>query len=116
MAIGDGANDVAMIQEAHVGVAISGREGQAAVKSSDYSIAKFKFLKNLLLVHGRRNYRRSSFVILYQFYKNFVLVFPLFYFSFYNAGSGTCLYDSWLIMSYNTLFASLPVIALGALD
>lgn len=40
LAIGDGANDVGMIQTAHVGVGISGNEGLQAANSSDYSIAQ----------------------------------------------------------------------------
>lgn len=58
LAIGDGANDVPMIQSAHVGVGISGKEGMQAVLASDYSIAQFRFLSRLLLVHGRWDYRR----------------------------------------------------------
>ena len=58
LAIGDGANDVNMIQTAHIGVGISGQEGVQAVNSSDYAIAQFRFLKPLLLVHGRSNYIR----------------------------------------------------------
>uniref|UniRef100_A0A670J5J9 Phospholipid-transporting ATPase n=1 Tax=Podarcis muralis TaxID=64176 RepID=A0A670J5J9_PODMU len=73
LAIGDGANDVSMIQTAHVGVGISGNEGLQAANSSDYSIAQFKYLKNLLLVHGAWNYSRIAKCILYCFYKNIVL-------------------------------------------
>lgn len=58
LAIGDGANDVAMIQEAHIGIGITGKEGLQAARSSDYSIAQFRFLVKLLLVHGRWNYIR----------------------------------------------------------
>jgi phospholipid-translocating ATPase len=60
LAIGDGANDVAMIQEAHVGVGIAGVEGRAAVMSSDYAIGQFRFLTRLVLVHGRWSYRRLA--------------------------------------------------------
>jgi magnesium-transporting ATPase (P-type) len=60
LAIGDGANDVPMIQEAQIGVGISGKEGRQAVNSSDFAIAQFRFLVPLLLVHGRWNYRRIS--------------------------------------------------------
>uniref|UniRef100_A0A0D3FUJ4 P-type phospholipid transporter n=1 Tax=Oryza barthii TaxID=65489 RepID=A0A0D3FUJ4_9ORYZ len=48
LAIGDGGNDVRMIQEANIGVGISGREGLQAARAADYSIGKFKFLKRLL--------------------------------------------------------------------
>jgi phospholipid-translocating ATPase len=56
LAIGDGANDVPMIQSAHVGIGLSGKEGLQACNSSDYSIAQFRFLSRLLLVHGRNSY------------------------------------------------------------
>ena len=69
LAIGDGANDVSMIQAAHVGVGISGMEGMQAARSADVSIGQFKFLKKLLLVHGAWSYQRLSNAILYSFYK-----------------------------------------------
>ena len=53
LAIGDGANDVAMIQAAHIGVGIKGEEGVQAVNSSDYALAQFRFLSPLVLKHGR---------------------------------------------------------------
>merc|ERR1712226_1778194 len=70
LAIGDGANDVAMIQAAHVGVGISGQEGMQAANSADFAIAQFRFLQELLLVHGRQMYRRMATLINYIFYKN----------------------------------------------
>jgi len=69
LSIGDGANDVAMIQEAHVGVGIAGVEGRAAVMSSDYAIGQFRFLTRLILVHGRWSYRRLAETIANFFYK-----------------------------------------------
>lgn len=74
LAIGDGANDVAMILAAHVGVGILGKEGQQAARSADYAIGQFRFLKPLLFFHGREAYRRNSYFILYNFYKNFLYV------------------------------------------
>lgn len=68
-AIGDGANDVSMIQEAHVGFGIFGKEGRNAALSSDFCFAKFKFLRRALLVHGYLYYTRASLLVLYFFYK-----------------------------------------------
>ena len=68
-AIGDGANDVSMIQEAHVGIGIFGKEGRNAARSADFAFAKFKFLKRLLLVHGYLYYTRAGYLIQYFFYK-----------------------------------------------
>ena len=82
LAIGDGANDVNMITAAHIGIGISGLEGQQAARAADYSIGQFRFLKNLMFVHGREAYRRNSYMILYMFYKNVLYVLPLFYFGF----------------------------------
>ena len=42
--MGDGANDCNMIQEAHVGVGLYGKEGMRAVQSSDYALVNFKSL------------------------------------------------------------------------
>lgn len=72
LAIGDGANDVSMIQMADVGVGICGQEGMQAVMASDFAIAKFKILEKLLLVHGHLNYDRLAKLIIYFFYKNAV--------------------------------------------
>lgn len=67
LAIGDGANDVSMIQAAHVGVGISGVEGLQAARSADIAISQFRFLKKLLLVHGAWSYQRLSKLILCTF-------------------------------------------------
>jgi phospholipid-translocating ATPase len=72
LAIGDGANDVSMIQMADVGVGICGQEGMQAVMASDFAIAKFRILEKLLLIHGHLNYDRLARLIIYFFYKNAV--------------------------------------------
>ena len=79
MAIGDGANDVNMITAAHVGIGIRGVEGQQAARAGDYAIGEFKFLRRLLLFHGRENYRRNSYLVCYNFFKNICLVLPQFW-------------------------------------
>jgi phospholipid-transporting ATPase len=88
LAIGDGANDVNMILQAHVGVGILGKEGQQAARSADYAIGQFKFLKPLLFIHGREAYRRNSMLIKYTFYKNVLYVITQYYFGFFSAFSG----------------------------
>lgn len=57
-----------MIQAAHVGVGISGQEGMQAVMASDFAIAQFRFLTDLLLVHGRWSYLRISKVNCFPFF------------------------------------------------
>jgi len=77
-----------MIQQAHLGIGIMGKEGTQAVLASDYAIAQFRFLSKLILVHGRWGYRRIANFIFYYFYKNVTVVFTELYFSFYNGFSG----------------------------
>ena len=60
LAIGDGANDVNMIEAAHVGVGIKGKEGMRASQASDYSISEFRSLWKLVLYYGRQNYMRNA--------------------------------------------------------
>ncbi|XP_057482222.1 probable phospholipid-transporting ATPase 8 [Actinidia eriantha] len=116
LSIGDGANDVGMLQEADIGVGISGVEGMQAVMSSDYAIAQFRFLERLLLVHGHWCYRRISMMICYFFYKNIAFGFTLFWFEAYASFSGQPAYNDWYMSFYNVFFTSLPVIALGVFD
>ncbi|KAK4781401.1 hypothetical protein SAY86_015503 [Trapa natans] len=116
LAIGDGANDVGMLQEADIGIGISGYEGMQAVMSSDIAVAQFRFLERLLLVHGHWCYRRISSMICYFFYKNLAFGFTLFYFEAYASFSGQAAYNDWYLSLYNVFFTSLPVIALGVFD
>ncbi|EJD08415.1 calcium transporting ATPase [Fomitiporia mediterranea MF3/22] len=116
LAIGDGANDVSMIQAAHVGVGISGVEGLQAARSSDVAISQFRYLKKLLLVHGAWSYRRLSKLILYSFYKNITLYMTQFWFSFFNNFSGQVSFESWTFSLYNVLFTVLPPLVIGIFD
>lgn len=134
LSVGDGANDVAMIQEADVGVGIAGEEGRQAVMSSDYAIGQFRFLQRLILVHGRWSYRRLAESIANFFYKvfltpqtlfaavlteclqNIVWTFALFWYQIYNNFDITYLFDYTYILLVNLVFTSLAVISMGVLD
>ncbi|KAI3954059.1 hypothetical protein MKW98_017883 [Papaver atlanticum] len=116
LSIGDGANDVSMIQAAHVGVGISGLEGRQAVMASDFAIAQFRFLTDLLLVHGRWSYLRISKVVTYFFYKNLTFTLTQFWFTFQTGFSGQRFYDDWFQSLYNVIFTALPVIMVGLFD
>lgn len=116
LSIGDGANDVAMIQEADVGVGIAGEEGRQAVMSSDYAIGQFRFLQRLVLVHGRWSYRRLGEMIANFFYKNIIWTFTLFWYQIYCNFDMTYLYDFTYITLFNLAFTSVPIILMGVLD
>ncbi|KAK9724312.1 hypothetical protein RND81_05G063200 [Saponaria officinalis] len=113
LAIGDGANDVGMIQEANTGIEISGVEGMQAAMSSDFFNAQFHFLERLLLLHGRWCYRRISMMICYFFYKNITFGLTLFWFETHSAFSAQPAYNDWYMSTYNVFFTALPVIALA---
>ncbi|KAJ7943556.1 Phospholipid-transporting ATPase [Quillaja saponaria] len=116
LSIGDGANDVSMIQAAHVGVGISGMEGMQAVMASDFAIAQFRYLADLLLVHGRWSYLRICKVVTYFFYKNLTFALTQFWFTFQTGFSGQRFYDDWFQSLYNVIFTALPVIIVGLFD
>lgn len=113
LAIGDGANDLAMISASHVGVGISGKEGLQAARVADYAIAQFRFLQRLLLVHGRWNYVRTAKFVLATFWKEMFFYLPTALYQRYNGYTGTSLYESASLTVFNTLFTSLAVIVPG---
>ena len=115
LAIGDGANDVGMIQEAHVGVGISGKEGRQAVNSSDFAISQFRFLEELVLIHGRWNFHRMCSVILFSFYKNALMVGILALYNADTVASGTSFFD-WGLVSMINFVAAVPILFTGVFD
>ncbi|MED6118736.1 putative phospholipid-transporting ATPase 4 [Stylosanthes scabra] len=116
LAIGDGANDVGMIQEADIGVGISGVEGMQAVMASDFAIAQFRFLERLLVIHGHWCYKRIAQMICYFFYKNIAFGLTIFYFEAFAGFSGQSVYDDWYMILFNVVLTSLPVISLGVFE
>lgn len=101
--------------QAHVGVGISGKEGKQAVNASDFAIAQFRFLEDLILVHGRWNFFRLSTVVLFSFYKNAVMAGMLIAYAPQALYSGTPLFDEWLIAMLNFV-AGLPIMVVGLFD
>jgi phospholipid-transporting ATPase len=116
LAIGDGANDVNMILQAHVGVGLLGKEGQQAARSADFAIGQFKFLKPLMFIHGREAYRRNSFLVLYTFYKNILYISPQYVFGFYSYFSAQVLYEPFIYQLYNITFTSIPIMFYALFD
>ncbi|CAH1780605.1 unnamed protein product, partial [Owenia fusiformis] len=115
-AIGDGANDVSMIQEAHVGLGIMGKEGRQAVRCSDYAFPKFQCLQRALLVHGHYYYVRIAYLVQYFFYKNIAFITAQFYYAFFSAFSAQSLFDSYFLMFFNLAFTSLPILIYGLFE
>uniref|UniRef100_A0A672GQK1 Phospholipid-transporting ATPase n=1 Tax=Salarias fasciatus TaxID=181472 RepID=A0A672GQK1_SALFA len=116
LAIGDGANDVSMIQVADVGVGISGQEGMQAVMASDFALPRFRYLQKLLLVHGHWCYSRLANMILYFFYKNAMFVALIFWYQFYCGFSGSAMIDQWYLIFFNLMFSAFPQLITGTLD
>ncbi|KAL0397361.1 UNVERIFIED_CONTAM: Phospholipid-transporting ATPase 1, partial [Sesamum calycinum] len=116
LAIGDGANDVSMIQMADVGIGISGQEGRQAVMASDFAMGQFRFLVPLLLVHGHWNYQRMSYMILYNFYRNAVFVLVLFWYVLFTSFTLTTAITDWSSVLFSVIYTSFPTIVVGILD
>lgn len=105
-----------MIQAAHIGVGISGREGRAAVLASDFAFAQFHYLARLLLVHGRWSYLRNSEVVAYAFYKNLAYCLPNILFAAMSGFSAQPLYTSSLIATFNVVWTSWPTIGFAVFE
>ena len=116
LAIGDGANDVGMITEANVGIGIQGKEGTQAARASDFSIRQFSHLKKLLFYHGRESYRKNSWVILYNFYKNVLFVAPMVWSGFTTLFSGITIYDPIIYQFINIIYTSVPPVWFGVFN
>ncbi|XP_067947974.1 phospholipid-transporting ATPase IF-like isoform X2 [Watersipora subatra] len=115
-AIGDGGNDVSMIQEAHVGIGIMGKEGRQAARSSDFAFGRFRFLQKTILVHGHNYYVRLAILVQYFFYKNVAFITANFWYIFFSAYSATSVYDTLFLTFYNMTFTSLPIYLYGLFE
>ncbi|KAF4674073.1 hypothetical protein FOL47_009752 [Perkinsus chesapeaki] len=116
LAIGDGANDINMIQKAHVGVGIFGQEGYQAAGMADYAISSFKDLYRLLFYHGRWNYERNTHFINIFIYKNYLFTLCQFWFGIVSQFSGQTVFSSFYVMVYNSVFCIVPIFIAALFD
>jgi phospholipid-transporting ATPase len=116
LAIGDGGNDVNMIQQANVGVGIIGMEGLQAANSADFAVPEFKSLEKLLFVYGRNFYQNASFLICFSFYKTFLYTVYQFYHSIYHGFSAKTAHDSWYMDAFNAFWTFPPILFVGIFD
>lgn len=106
LAIGDGGNDVSMIQEAHIGVGIFGKEGTQAARAADYAMGEFKHLLRLTAVHGRYSGVRTSGMINLSFYKNIFFTMTQVFFQGFCFATGTTFNNQWITSAFNVLVTS----------
>uniref|UniRef100_A0A6B2KYB5 Phospholipid-transporting ATPase n=1 Tax=Arcella intermedia TaxID=1963864 RepID=A0A6B2KYB5_9EUKA len=116
LAIGDGGNDVSMLQQAQVGVGILGREGNQASRAADFAVPQFRCLGRLLLIHGRYSLLRNTKLIYQFFYKNLCSFMPSVWFAFVSGASGVTPFDPWSMLFYNTIYTALPYLSLGLFE
>lgn len=101
--IGDGGNDVNMIQTANVGIGIEGREGKQASLAADFSITSFHHLSSLLLVHGRHSYKASARLSQFVIHRGLILSLVQFFFSLSFFSAAIPLFSGWLMVGYGTM-------------
>lgn len=111
-AIGDGGNDVSMIQAADVGLGIVGKEGKQASLAADFSINQFSYIAPLLLWHGRNSYKRSAHLSQFIIHRGLVISFIQAIFSAIFYFAAIAIYQGWLIVGYSTVFTMAPVFSL----
>ncbi|EMD34906.1 aminophospholipid-transporting P-type ATPase [Gelatoporia subvermispora B] len=110
--IGDGGNDVSMIQAADVGVGIVGKEGKQASLAADFSVTQFSFLTKLLLWHGRNSYRRSAKLAQFVIHRGLIISVMQAVFSAIFYFAPIALYQGWLMVGYATVYTMAPVFSL----
>ena len=116
LGIGDGANDVGMLQASDVGIGVVGSEGTQAIMASDYSLPQFSFLGPLLLTHGHWSYYRNSVFLSYSLYKNALLVLTLFMYQIIAGFSNQTPIDDFDLILYALLYTNFPVIIYAIFD
>ncbi|KAJ2919629.1 hypothetical protein MD484_g852, partial [Candolleomyces efflorescens] len=110
--IGDGGNDVSMIQAADVGVGIVGKEGKQASLAADFSVTQFSYLTKLLLWHGRNSYRRSAKLAQFVIHRGLIISIMQAVFSAIFYFAPIALYQGWLLVGYATMYTMAPVFSL----
>ncbi|KAF2478893.1 putative aminophospholipid-translocating P4-type ATPase [Neohortaea acidophila] len=110
--IGDGGNDVSMIQAADVGVGIVGKEGRQASLAADFSITQFAFLTKLLVWHGRNSYKRSAKLAQFVIHRGLIISVCQTVFSVASHFEPIALYRDWLLVGYATIYTMMPVFSL----
>lgn len=73
-------------------------------------------LKNLLFTHGREAYRRNTYLIMYMFYKNILLVIPVWTYGWFSMFSGTYIYSNIFLDLYNVVVTAIPIIWYAVFD
>jgi phospholipid-translocating ATPase len=110
--IGDGGNDVSMIQAADVGVGIVGKEGRQASLAADFSIEQFCYLTKLLVWHGRNSYKRSAKLSQFVIHRGLIISICQTVFSIASSFEPNALYKDWLLVGYSTIYTMMPVFSL----
>lgn len=111
LGIGDGGNDVIMIQNSDVGIGIVGKEGQQAARAADYVLSEFKYLKRLCCVHGVDSVSRSWTISNYSFYKSIIFCVLQTSYSLFSSYSGVSLFNSMQVTLYN-IFLFIPILSM----
>ncbi|KAG1688800.1 putative phospholipid-transporting ATPase IIB [Nymphon striatum] len=111
-AIGDGGNDVSMIQAADAGIGIVGKEGKQASLAADFSITQFSFISRLFLVHGRNSYKRSASLSQFIIHRGLIISTMQAVFSSVFYFASVSLYQGFLMVGYATIYTNLPVFSL----
>ncbi|KAL9104418.1 MAG: hypothetical protein Q9163_000623 [Psora crenata] len=110
--IGDGGNDVSMIQAADVGVGIVGKEGRQASLAADFSITSFHHLTKLLVWHGRNSYKRSAKLAQFVIHRGLIISVCQTFYSIATELQPHALYRDWLLVGYATVYTMAPVFSL----
>ena len=110
--IGDGGNDVSMIQAADVGIGIVGKEGRQASLAADFSVTQFCHLTKLLVWHGRNSYKRSAKLGQFVIHRGLIIAVCQTMYNIAGKFDPKGLFKDWLLVGYATIYTTAPVFSL----
>ncbi|ANQ10969.1 Phospholipid-transporting ATPase [Plasmodium coatneyi] len=112
LCIGDGGNDVAMIQAADIGIGVLGKEGKQVVHDSDIIVSKFKNIKKLILYYGNNTFLQTSSLCSFLIHRGFVLTYLQFIYSYIFFSIPVSIFQGWLQIGYTTYYTTAPFLSL----
>ena len=110
--IGDGGNDVSMIQAADVGIGIVGKEGRQASLAADFSITQFCHITKLIVWHGRNSYKRSAKLGQFIIHRGLIIAVCQTMYNIASKFDPKGLFIDWLLVGYATVYTTAPVFSL----
>ena len=88
LGIGDGYDDIQMLQKCDLSIEIKSSEGETVTFMGDFIVDDFKKISDLVFFRGNELFIKNEEIMLYLFYVFWTLLMNLFYFSWFSDFTG----------------------------